>query len=63
MASRKIVPMNLIQVRNRDTDIKTRLVDTAGEGEDGVGWESSIGIYTLPCVKQTASGKLLYYRV
>ena len=36
MASSKIVPMNLIQVRNRDTDIKTRLVDTAREGEDGV---------------------------
>ena len=24
-------------------------------------WESSIGKYTLPCVKQIASGKLLYH--
>ena len=23
-------------------------------------WEIRIGIYTLPCVKQIASGKLLY---
>ena len=45
--------------RNRDTDIKKRRVGTAGEGEVGVDWESSTGVYTLPCVKQTASGKLL----
>ena len=31
-----------------------------GEGEGGTNWESSIDIYTLPCVTQTASGKLLY---
>ena len=36
MASRKIIPMNLLQVRSRDTDIKNRLVDTAGEGEGGM---------------------------
>ena len=30
------------------------------EGEGGMNSESSINIYILPCVKETASGKLLY---
>ena len=29
------------------------------ERERGRNWESSIDIYTLPCVKSSASGKLL----
>ena len=37
-----------------------RHVDTEGEEESEANWESSIGIYTLLCVKQTASGKLVY---
>ena len=37
-----------------------RHVDTVGEGKGGTDWESSIETYTLPCVKQTASGKLPY---
>ena len=40
-----------LQGRNGDTDIEKRLVDTAREGESGTNWESSIGIYTLPCVR------------
>ena len=32
----------------------------AGEGEGGMTWESSIGIYTWPWVKQIASGMLSY---
>ena len=35
-------------------------MDTEGEEESEANWESSIGIYTLLCVKQTASGKLVY---
>ena len=35
-------------------------VDTGEEKEGGVNWESSINIYTLPCVKKIASAKLLY---
>ena len=31
-----------------------------GEGEVGTNWESSMEILTLPYVKQTASGNLLY---
>ena len=34
-------------------------VDTAGVEERRMNWESSTDIYTLPCVKYTASGKLL----
>ena len=34
-------------------------MDTVGEGENGMKCEIRIGIYTLPCVKQKASGNLL----
>jgi len=37
-------------------------MDTAGEGEGGTDWESSTETYTLPYVKQTASGKLYKHR-
>ena len=30
-----MVPMNLLQGRNGDTDVENRLADTAEEGEDG----------------------------
>ena len=40
-----------LQGRNRDADIENGLVDTAGEGEDGMNWECSIETYTLPYVK------------
>ena len=33
------------------------------KGEDGTNWESDIDMYTIPCVKQIASGKLLCNRV
>ena len=36
-----------LQGRNRDADIESRLVDTAGEGVEGANGESSIDIYTL----------------
>ena len=49
-----------MQGRNRDTDIEGSLVDTVGEGEDGINSKNSTDIYTPPCVKETASGKLLY---
>ena len=31
----------------------------SGQGEGGMNWESGTDIYTLPCVKQAASGKAL----
>ena len=40
-----------LQRRNGDADIENRLVDVVGEGEGGTDWESSVDIYTLPCVR------------
>ena len=34
-------------------------MDTVGEGEDGMNWESSMETFTLPYVKYVASGNLL----
>ena len=45
------------------TDMVNRLVDTAGEGEDGANWENSMKTYTLSYVKETASGNWLYDQV
>ena len=50
---------NFLQGRNRDSDVENGLVDTAGEGEGGTNWESSIETYTLAHVKQITSGRLL----
>jgi len=36
-----MVPMNLLQGWNGDTDVENRLADTAEEGEDGTNCESS----------------------
>ena len=43
-----------------DTGAENRLVDRAGEGEGGMNGESVTETYALPCVKQTASGNVLY---
>ena len=34
-----------------DTGVKNRLLDTVGEGEDGMIWDNSIETCTLPYVK------------
>ena len=39
----------------RDTDKKSRLLDSVGEGEGGMIWENSIETCILPCVTQIAS--------
>ena len=46
----------------RDADIKDQLLDTVGEGEGGMIWDSGIytEIYTLPYVRRMAGGNLLY---
>ena len=49
-----------MQGRNRDADIESRLVDTAGEGVEGANGESSMDAYTLPYVKLIVSANLLY---
>ena len=35
-------------------------MDTVGEGEGGLNWEIRFDINTLPCVKEIASGNVLY---
>ena len=42
-----------------ETDIENRFEYIVEEGKDGTNSESSTDIYTLPNVKQIASGKLL----
>ena len=39
----------------RDTDVQNRLLDSVGEGKDGMIWENSIESCTLSYVKQIAS--------
>ena len=41
-------------------DVENGVVDTVGEGEGGMGWDSGTDLYTLPCVKSVAHVKLLY---
>ena len=60
MESRKMSPWTYWQGSNGDADIGNRLVDTVGEDEGGTNGESGIETYTLPFVKQTASGNFLY---
>ena len=43
-----------------DTDVKNRLLDSVGEGEDGMIWENSIETCILSYVKQIASPGLMY---
>ena len=49
-----------LQGRNRDADMEDSPVDTVGEEEGEMNWESSIDKYTPPCVKLIAHGKMLY---
>lgn len=35
-------------------------MDPEGEGKDEMNWEVETGIYSSPCVKETASGELPY---
>ena len=42
------------------TDIQNRLVDTVGEGDGGMVWKESAEAYTLPSVKEIASGSSRY---
>ena len=39
----------------RDTDVKNRLLDSVGDGEDGMIWENGIEASILSCKKRTNS--------
>ena len=60
MKSRKLVPLILCARQQKRHRNKEQTLDTVGEGEDGMIWKNSTETYTLPCVKQRASGKLPY---
>ena len=45
---------------NRDTDVKTRRLDSVGEGEGGMIWENSIETCILSYVKQMANPGLMH---
>ena len=45
-----------LQGRSRDADVENGYLDTRREGEGGMNWEIRIDIYTVPYVKQVASG-------
>ena len=36
-----------LQNRNRDTDVENKLMDTEGEGRDGMNWEIGVDIHIL----------------
>ena len=46
--------MTLLWDSKRDTKVKNRLLDSVGEGEGGMIWESNIETCILPYVKQIA---------
>ena len=48
-----------MQGRNRDTDAENRRTDTGARAWGGTNWECRTDRYTLPCVKQIASGQRL----
>ena len=52
-----MVQMSLFADKNGNEDIENGHMVTGGEATN---WESKTDIYTLPCVKYIASGKLLY---
>ena len=39
----------------RDTDVKNRLLDSVGDGEDGMIWENGIEASIISCKKRIAS--------
>ena len=55
MEFRKMVPMILHAGQQGDTDVRDRLLDSVGQGEDGMIWENGIETCILPYVKRIAS--------
>ena len=56
----EMVLMSYLQVRNRDAIVEHGHTDSVGvgEGQTGTYWRVAL-TYTLPCVRQLASGKPL----
>ena len=60
MEFRKTVTTTHVQDNKRDTDIKNRLLDYVGEGEDGMIWENTTETCIVPYVKQMTSASLMH---
>ena len=43
-----------------ETNVKNRLLDSVGEGENVMIWENNTETYTLPYIKQMVSVSLMY---
>ena len=56
----KMVQMNLFAGPEQRHRCREWTCGHGGKREGGTNWEIRIDIYTLPCVKQIASGNLLY---
>ena len=52
-----------MQGSKRDIDVKNRLLDSVGEGESGMIWETSFEICTLPDFPGGSDGKVSDYSV
>ena len=50
---------SVLSIKNSKNNIKKIILDTGGEEEGGMIWQDSNEMYTLPYVKQIASGSLL----
>ena len=62
MEFRKMVLMNLFAQQQWRCRHREQTHGHSGGGEGGTNWESNIETCTLPCVKSTASGNLLWRR-
>ena len=49
-----------LQIRNRDTDIENKCMETKGGRWGGMNWEIGINIYVLLCIKLIINENLLY---
>ena len=59
MESRKIGQMNPSGKQELRSVVEKGLVGAEGEREVRANWKSSADIHTVPCVRQTAHGRLL----
>ena len=58
--SRKMIQMNLFAGQEQKGRHGEQMCGHRGAGEGGMNWEIRFDINTLLCVKQIASGNLLY---
>ena len=60
-SKKKMMQMNLLQTRNRFTNLENKLMVTKGERSGGgINWEFGIDIYTLLYLKWITNKDLLY---